>query len=356
MIIKFFDQGTGRAGPIIDYLFNEEKHKSYKPELVSGNTELTKSIIDSTNRKHKYSTGAISFREGETLTELQQLELIHKFERTFAPFDEESRINFLWVRHMDKGRLELHFLTPMTDLKTNLSYNISPPGKANQNFYKAFQDIKNYEFGFKSVMHKDRKLKQNEFKQLVREATSYYEKRKEYISQRYDSPKNYKEKKNGQYKTKRSAIQSRVKNISIANNYFINGPKTYINRTNKYAGNGATVSRTARDRSLNEKDRNPQQQIDPVRKLFESNSRGFFTGRGLFGRNGFEQGQIETNTEFNQIKSNYKAEIIGMSLDDRITYLVKKLSGASIAETRDIYFELAQIQVKKNNVIPPKFK
>jgi hypothetical protein len=151
MMIKFFNQGKSDGRAIADYLLSEEKHKRYKPEIVRGSEYITRQTILSITNENKYSTGVISFSQGEEISHEKQLALMNDFERTFCPFDDPARINFLWVRHFDKGRLELHFLTPKQDLKTGKAFNIHPPGKANISFFNNFVACKNYEFGFSQV-------------------------------------------------------------------------------------------------------------------------------------------------------------------------------------------------------------
>lgn len=156
MIIKFFRQGKANANNICSYLMNEEKHSKYKPEILKGSIELTKSITNNISSKqtYKYTTGVVSFASGENLSEAQQMKLIEDFENTFAPFDKQERVNFLWVRHFDKGRLELHFVNPRIDLKTGKMFNLHPTGEKNKLYYNLFCSVKNFEYGFKQVNKK----------------------------------------------------------------------------------------------------------------------------------------------------------------------------------------------------------
>ncbi|MBV5292434.1 MAG: hypothetical protein JZU58_08765 [Curvibacter lanceolatus] len=151
MIIKIFKQGTKDGTDHINYLFNEEKHEGYKPQVVKGLRFLTKSICNSITNKNKFVSGVLSFDEGQNLTEEKQLRLIEMFETTFAPFEDRTRVNFLWVRHFDKGRLELHFITPRIDLKSKKAFNIHPQNLSKTNkkdsnilMFNHFTSIINY--------------------------------------------------------------------------------------------------------------------------------------------------------------------------------------------------------------------
>lgn len=196
MIIKVFNQGSSDGSRHIDYLLDEGSHAGYKPEVLEGNPELTKAILGSmSNRKNRYIAGVISFREGEQLSESQQRELMSDFKRAFAPFDEDSRSNFLFVRHYDKGRLELHWVTPRQDLKTGKSWSIFVPGKANALFYESFVRLQNYRYGFQQVDGKVMNAQDILF--FTKSFHDLHEKRKSYMSSRYSTTKmkNYNKKR-----------------------------------------------------------------------------------------------------------------------------------------------------------------
>jgi hypothetical protein len=197
MIIKFFHQGKNVGDYIVQYLLSEDKHNGMKPEVIEGSPELTLNIINSLKFKNKYTTGVISFKEGEQLTRQQQHELIQQFESTFCPFDDPARVSFLWVKHEDKGRLELHFLMPRVDLKTGKSFNIHPPGKSNLLFYEAFTRLENKKHGFEQVDGKKMGSKNVQF--YIDVLNDLHLQRKDYIYSQYDKPKTIKTKgfKNG---------------------------------------------------------------------------------------------------------------------------------------------------------------
>ena len=185
MIIKIFNQGSSDGSRHIDYLLDEGSHAGYKPEVLDGYPELTKAILRSMSyRKNRYTAGVISFREGEQLSESQQRELMADFKRAFAPFDEESRSNFLFVRHYDKDRLELHWVTPRQDLKTGRSWSIYVPGKANALFYESFVRLQNYRYGFQQVDGKEMRVQDIAF--YTKTFHELHGKRESYLLNRYN--------------------------------------------------------------------------------------------------------------------------------------------------------------------------
>lgn len=359
MIISIFNQGKGQAGPIIDYLFNEEKHKSFKPELISGNRELTKEIVASISRKHKYTTGVISFRDGENLTEAQQHALINEFEITFAPFQDPARSNFLWVRHMDKNRLELHFVNPMIDLKSKNQFNISPSGKVNQDFYKKFQAKKNYEFGFKQVGKKNKEgiteitpLKFQEYKQVCREVNQYIDKRIEFIILNIDNKK----------------LGLKIKKEKLNERYSDN--RQYENGTSRL-GREASVNTKSINGSNAISRRPSKNSIDITKGNSNTPYVNNTTSRAKFRRN--DTGGKEQN---NNVQSNVKAKnevsssnLINsqgyslMSIDQKLIALVKSMETCPMEQLGQIYEELARLQKQKlelgftapNPINKPKF-
>lgn len=207
MIIKVFSQGSSDGSRHIDYLLDEESHQGYKPEVIEGNPELTKTILRSmTNRKNRYTAGVISFKYGEHLTESQQRQLIAEFKSAFAPFDDEPRSNFLFVRHYDKGRLELHWVTARQDLKTGRAWSIFVPGRANTLFYESFVRLQNYRYGFQQVDGKTMTASDIGF--YSKTFHDLHTKRKAYIANRYEKPVN-------NYKTNN---KRRMKNASTQPN------------------------------------------------------------------------------------------------------------------------------------------
>lgn len=353
MIISIFPQGKGQAGPIINYLFNEKKHKGFKPELVDGDPELTKQIVSSITRAHKYTTGVISFKDGENPTIAQQYALIEEFQNTMAPFDDPARSNWLWVRHMDKGRLELHFVHAMQDMKTGLRFNISPPGKVNQDFYKKFQAKKNYELGYAQVGRKNKDgiteitpLKFQEYKQLCREVNQYIDKRIEYIILNIDNKKLkkkiIKENNNERYNNNRKYENG---NIGI-------GRETSINAKSAN-GNNAIPGRSSKSSiditkgncntpQINNRVAKPRIRINDTRGKEQNNN---------------VQSNVKAKNEIN-IPMNMQGYSL-LSIDQKLMALVKSMESCPAEQLGQIYEELGKLRKQKEELgyaNKPKFK
>lgn len=157
MITKIFDSGTSNGQAPVNYLLGDTDHtgqiRSVKPELVLGNPNTTIDLINSIDRKFKYTSGVLSFRYEEKPTPKQQLEIINDFRKSFLPgLNPKENFNDLWVLHKDKGHYELHFLVVREELSSNKSFNIAPPGNRKDEHFKAWSNSINQKNGWFQVI------------------------------------------------------------------------------------------------------------------------------------------------------------------------------------------------------------
>lgn len=150
------------ANYAVNYLLSDKDHKgntrSVQPELLFGNPATFAEIANATDRKHKYTSGVIAFRDGAesaSITPEQINSVIAAFRSTFLPGlkVDENYADF-WVAHRDKGNLELHFLYANTELSSGSQpqLNIHPPGPVNIEFFNTFVSVMNDNFGFPQVV------------------------------------------------------------------------------------------------------------------------------------------------------------------------------------------------------------
>ncbi|VEP14185.1 conserved hypothetical protein [Hyella patelloides LEGE 07179] len=135
MLVKFFPRGVGSGSGPVEYITrkdnpNTKTLREPAPEIVRGNPEITKQLIDGLDFKYKYNSGVLSFAIEDAPTEEQQQALIDSFEEYAFAGIERDNYNTLWVRHTHtlSDRVELHFVTPKVELETGKSLNIAPPG------------------------------------------------------------------------------------------------------------------------------------------------------------------------------------------------------------------------------------
>ena len=150
MLIKFTSGGRGGGAEIAAYLTAGEREGRghAPPEVVRGDMERTRELIDSIERKWSYTHGVLSFALEDAPTHDQQEEAMDAFERlAFAGMDPEQ-YDITWVchQHTEGGRVELHFVTPRMELTTGKALNVAPPGW--ERSYAPLRDTLNWSQGW----------------------------------------------------------------------------------------------------------------------------------------------------------------------------------------------------------------
>lgn len=169
-MVRFFTHGDGSGGSAVDYLLAAEVaaytegrkripgmtvRRDVLPEVISGDPDLTRALIDSNTRKWRYTSGVVAFHADDDPSEAQQDAVIADFERSAFAGLERDQANILWVRHQHMGNVELHFLIPRVELYGNRSFNPAPPGS--ERFFNAFRDYWNTREGWVSPEEPERK-------------------------------------------------------------------------------------------------------------------------------------------------------------------------------------------------------
>jgi len=143
MIVKFFRHGTGGGNAVFDYLLGKEGERP-DAEILRGDVEQQKLLIDSLEFKRQYTSGCLSFEEApDHLTIKQKNEIMDSFEETITAGLEVDRVSFAWVEHRDKGRLELNFVIANVDLEHGRLFQpyIHSQDKTRINAWKDIQNI-----------------------------------------------------------------------------------------------------------------------------------------------------------------------------------------------------------------------
>lgn len=157
MIVKFFKYGKNTKNPVkatkqaVGYLYSEQdankEQRSIKPETVRGDPQGFSDVVAYGNHAGRYTSGVLSFAESDLDTEAQE-KIIDDFEKTLLPGLEPDQYSSLWVRHRDKGRLELHFMFSGEELHTNKRLN-AYYHRADGTRINAWKDAINIEYGLK---------------------------------------------------------------------------------------------------------------------------------------------------------------------------------------------------------------
>ncbi|MCG3810127.1 relaxase/mobilization nuclease domain-containing protein [Psychrobacter sp. Ps4] len=146
MIVKMFKHGTGSASGVFNYLLGKDNNRE-DAELLRGDVDTQKLLIDSLSFKQKYTSGCLSFEEApDQISERQKADLMDGFEKTITA-GLDDRISMTWIEHRDKGRLELNFVIANIDLKHGRLFQ---PYVHSQDLKRvnAWKDIQNIEQGF----------------------------------------------------------------------------------------------------------------------------------------------------------------------------------------------------------------
>jgi hypothetical protein len=114
MIVKFHPRGRGGGSGPVDYLLGKDRLRD-GATVLQGKPEEVRELIDASPYAKKYTSGVLSFAESG-LAPGQREKLMESFERVLMPGLDKDQYSVLWVEHADKGRVELNFLIPNTEL------------------------------------------------------------------------------------------------------------------------------------------------------------------------------------------------------------------------------------------------
>ncbi|HJB66428.1 MAG TPA: relaxase/mobilization nuclease domain-containing protein [Candidatus Mailhella merdavium] len=148
MLMKVFPHGTGEGDKPSRYLVRPDYpgRDTAPPQVLRGDPAMTRALIDSIERRWKFTSGALSWHPEEKISEAQEEEVMDAFERVaFAGLEADQR-NILWVRHTHAGHHELHFLIPRLELSSGKDFNACPPGW--QKDFDVFRDLFNWREGW----------------------------------------------------------------------------------------------------------------------------------------------------------------------------------------------------------------
>ena len=148
MLMKVFPHGTGDGDRPVRYLIREDvpSRKEHPPEVLRGDPKLTAALINSIERRWKFTSGVLAWHPDDDVNEAQERDVMDAFERVaFAGLEADQR-HILWVRHRHAGHHELHFLIPRMELSSGKDFNACPPGW--QKDFSVFRDLFNWREGW----------------------------------------------------------------------------------------------------------------------------------------------------------------------------------------------------------------
>ena len=162
MLIKFFARGIGGGSGPVDYVISPDRagREAMPPEVLRGDADRTRDLIDCVERKWQYTSGVISFAREDAPTAAQQERVMDEFEAAAFAGLAPDQYDILWTRHAhtEGGRVELHFVVPRVELLTGKALNIAPPGW--ENHFDPLRDALNFEHGWARPDDPDRAREQ----------------------------------------------------------------------------------------------------------------------------------------------------------------------------------------------------
>lgn len=144
MMMKVFPHGTGYGDKPTKYLVRRDYpgRDTAPPHILRGDIALTRALIDSIDRRWKFTAGVLSWHPDDKVSEKKEAEVMDAFEEVaFAGLEPDQR-NILWVRHTHAGHHELHFVIPRMELSSGNDFNACPPGW--QKDFDVFRDLFNW--------------------------------------------------------------------------------------------------------------------------------------------------------------------------------------------------------------------
>lgn len=173
MILKFLDSGISKAEDAFGYLLAEKNLEGVvrnpPPELFMGDIDLATHLINTCERKYKYSSAVLAFRDSEKPSDSDLKDILKSFRATFAPGLSEDNFHMVAVKHTHEGNTEIHLIIPMTEMKTGKALNIAPPDNAekgttyNSQLIKDFSALTNQKYGWNQVRPNPFRVRFSEF-------------------------------------------------------------------------------------------------------------------------------------------------------------------------------------------------
>lgn len=152
MIAKPFKGGRTYNGAIVTfgYLLNDRVSVGTS-RVLKGDSEVTLALIKEASKKQKWSwsSGVLSF--SETLDDDTKHSIMDDFEKVFFCGLSDDRYDITWINHEDKGRTELHYMSPRLELITGKALNLY---FVKRDFRKKeiFQEYMNLKYGLTSII------------------------------------------------------------------------------------------------------------------------------------------------------------------------------------------------------------
>lgn len=162
MLHKSFKNGTRGSSRVssnaMDYFLGKDRDRD-GARIIRGSEEDTLSVCKYIEQdkgfKNIYQSGCLSFEESN-LSEEHKHEIMDSFETCLFADMEKDRYNIIWIEHTDKNRLELNYMIPMMDLKTERTLEVYNHAR-DMDRVNTWHEVINHEYGLTSPDHPSKK-------------------------------------------------------------------------------------------------------------------------------------------------------------------------------------------------------
>lgn len=111
MIVRFFNTGTSNGEFPVGYLLRMRDHQGNlrpeAPELLAGSPQLTIDLLNGISRNHKYASGCLAFRPGESPSRAELFNILDRFKAVVAVCQKiSSTASLLFTRKHQTAKRE----------------------------------------------------------------------------------------------------------------------------------------------------------------------------------------------------------------------------------------------------------
>lgn len=163
MIIKLNNYSHNIKGKltVLQYLLDDKRVEEGEAFVIRGDVKFTDHLITGNKRKHTYVSGGLMFHKDDSVTVEQELEIMDSFEQMVFVGLDKSQYHIIWIKHVDKGRVELNFVISRTELSRGIDLDVYSH-KRDKPLYTMWRNGINKKYGLADPNAESRKRTQEE--------------------------------------------------------------------------------------------------------------------------------------------------------------------------------------------------
>ena len=151
MIVGFSKHCKGGGNGPVNYLTQDMNPdgsaRTPLPQVVRGDAELVRRLIDAVPFERTYTSGVLSFAPGEIITPAMEQAIMDGFERVAFAGIGAGPLQHPVGAAPTRGTSRIAFRDAAHGIGVRKSLNIHPPGRVSQRLYDTFRSMVNAEYG-----------------------------------------------------------------------------------------------------------------------------------------------------------------------------------------------------------------